>query len=139
MKNCSIGEIMELIWAILIMFGFIYSCFCIDKKIIIIIYGLALLIVNFELIIGNQVVVNRYVDIFVSLLAFAIVYFSYYIRHSECKWLDKIINILADFVFDISETKERRHLKRRSIVILFLIFIFIILEIMYLYWMIFLK
>ena len=127
MKNCSIGEIMELIWAILIMFGFIYSCFCIDKKIIIIIYGLALLIVN------------RYVDIFVSLLAFAIVYFSYYIRHSECKWLDKIINILADFVFDISEIKERRHLKRRSIVILFLIFIFIILEIMYLYWMIFLK
>ena len=100
---------------------------------------LALLIVNFELIIGNQVVVNRYVDIFVSLLAFAIVYFSYYIRHSECKWLDKIINILADFVFDISETKERRHLKRRSIVILFLIFIFIILEIMYLYGMIFLK
>lgn len=32
MKNCSIGEIMELIWAILIMFGFIYSCFCIEKK-----------------------------------------------------------------------------------------------------------
>lgn len=44
------GEIMELLWALLIVFGFIYARFCTNKKIVIVVYGIMLFIVNLELI-----------------------------------------------------------------------------------------
>lgn len=50
---------MELLWALLIVFGFIYARFCTNKKIVIVVYGIMLFIVNLELIINKQVVVNR--------------------------------------------------------------------------------
>ena len=78
---------MELLWAILIVFGIIYGCFCTNKKIVIIIYGMMLFIVNLKLIINKQVITNRYVDVSISILIFILVCFSYSIRYYSCKWL----------------------------------------------------
>jgi hypothetical protein len=92
---------MELLWGVLIAFGIIYGCFCTNKKIVIILYGIILLSVNLELIIINQVIVNRYIDISVSILVFLAIIFSYWIRYSNNKWLDKVFYKITCIIYKL--------------------------------------
>lgn len=93
---------MELFWALLIFFGIVYGCFCINKRFVIVIYGIMLMTVNIALILSEKTVVNRCLDIFVSLLVFIALCFSYYIRYTQNNILDKVVYKIISYLQKMS-------------------------------------
>ena len=61
-----------------------------------------LMTVNIALILSEKTVVNRCLDIFVSLLVFIALCFSYYIRYTQNNILDKVVYKIISYLQKMS-------------------------------------